>query len=110
MSEHTVHTTGTEPARHHPIEMRSRLATAPAAVVPLVSGRFHPVGVTSGDDGDETMNRSNYREAAVWTRFNATAGLEGEFDERARGGWDPAVFELAALLSRLRCPLSSACV
>jgi hypothetical protein len=56
------------------------------------------------------MNRSNYREAAVWTRFNATAGLEGEFDERARGGWDPAVFELAALLSRLRCPLSSACV
>jgi hypothetical protein len=57
------------------------------------------------------MNRSNDREAAVWTRFNATAGpLEGESDERARGGWEPAVFELSALLSSLRCPLSSACV
>ena len=42
------------------------------------------------------MNRSNYREAAVWTRCNATAGpLEGESDERARGGWEPAVHRLA---------------
>lgn len=74
------------------------------------------------------MNRSNYREAAVWTRFNATAGPpEGESDERARGGWEPAVFDLgrgrvrrrvgivgtglgalAALLSSPRRPLSSA--
>jgi hypothetical protein len=84
----------------------------------------------SGDDGDVTMNRPNYREAEVWTRFNATAGPpEGESDERARGGWEPAVFDLgrrrvrrrvgiggtalgaiAALLSSPRCPLSSACV
>jgi hypothetical protein len=41
------------------------------------------------------MNRSNDREAAVWTRFNATAGpLEGESDERARGGWERAVIDL----------------